>query len=132
MNNSRDVKIMGVSIPASKQVWCSLTYIKGIGRTLAMKVCAKSGIDHTKRSHALDSSEIEAIRSAIIDEKILIEGDLAREVSSNIKRLRTIKCYRGSRHAEGLPVRGQRSKTNARTRKGKNKGIKAPSKVTKK
>ncbi len=115
---------MGVSVPSEKQVWCSLTYIYGVGRHLAKAICDKCGIDHTKRMYLLTSDELENIRKVIVEEKITVEGDLKREITSNIKRLIAIRCYRGNRHSVGLPVRGQRSKTNARTRKGKKKVMK--------
>jgi small subunit ribosomal protein S13 len=121
ISNTKEVKIMGVGVPASKQVHCSLTYIHGIGRFLSKKICDLCNIDYSIRTYLLTPEQLENVRKVIVDLNLKIEGDLKREVSANIKRLIIIKCYRGNRHSRGLPVRGQRSKTNARTRKGKRK-----------
>lgn len=114
-------RIAGVDIPADKQVWVSLTYIYGIGRTLAHKICADAKVDETIRVKDLTDEQMVAIRGEVA--KYKTEGDLRREVAFNIKRLTDIGCYRGIRHRKGLPVRGQRTKTNSRTRKGKRKTI---------
>jgi small subunit ribosomal protein S13 len=100
----------------------ALTYINGIGRTKAREVLAKAGISLDKRSDALDDAESRRIREVIEQMGLKVEGDLQREVSMNIKRLMDLGCYRGLRHRKSLPVRGQRTKTNARTRKGPRKG----------
>lgn len=109
-------RFAGVDIPNNKQVGISLTYIYGIGRTTAKKVLALAGVDETIRVKDLTEAQETAIRHEI--DKIKTEGDLRREVSLNIKRLMEIGAYRGLRHRKNLPVRGQRTKTNARTRKG--------------
>lgn len=114
-------RIAGVDIPAEKQVWVSLTYIYGIGRTTARKICKDAKVVETKRVKDLTDEEMVRIRAEVA--KYRTEGDLRREVAFNIKRLTDIGCYRGIRHRRGLPVRGQRTKTNARTRKGKRKTI---------
>lgn len=114
-------RIAGVDIPAEKQVWVSLTYIYGIGRTTARKICKDAKVEETKRVKDLTDEEMVRIRAEVA--KYRTEGDLRREVAYNIKRLTDIGCYRGIRHRRGLPVRGQRTKTNARTRKGKRKTI---------
>ena len=112
-------RISGVNIPDNKRVIISLTYIHGIGRFTAEEICREVGIDFTRRMKDLTEDELNQIRKAIESGKFLIEGDLRREVSLNIKRLMDMQCYRGLRHRRGLPVRGQRTHTNARTRKGK-------------
>lgn len=112
-------RIAGVDIPRNKRVVISLTYIFGIGKTTSQKVLAEAGIDVNTRVKDLTEEEINKIR-AIID-GIKVEGDLRKEVRLNIKRLMDIRCYRGLRHRMNLPVRGQKSKTNARTRKGPKK-----------
>jgi small subunit ribosomal protein S13 len=109
-------RFAGVDIPNNKQVGISLTYIYGIGRTTAKKVCEAAGVDTTIRVKDLTEAQETAIRQEI--DKIKTEGDLRREVSLNIKRLMEIGSYRGIRHRRNLPVRGQRTRTNARTRKG--------------
>ena len=114
-------RIVGVDIPNDKQVAFSLTYIYGIGRTTASKICAGAKVDPAIRVKDLSDDQMNAIRSEIA--KLKVEGDLRREVALNIKRLTEIGCYRGQRHKKGLPVRGQRTKTNARTRKGPRKTI---------
>ncbi len=115
-------RIAGINIPTNKRVVIALTYIHGIGRTLAVDICKKVGIPAEKRVNELTDSEVIQIREAI-DSDCLVEGDLRREVSMNIKRLMDLGCYRGLRHRRHLPVRGQRTHTNARTRKGPAKAI---------
>ncbi len=110
-------RIAGVDIPNDKHVVISLTYIYGIGRTTAQKICAKAAIDPTTRVKDLTEEQSIKLRS-IIENDYKVEGELRTEVTFNIKRLMEINCYRGRRHKMGLPVRGQRTKTNARTRKG--------------
>lgn len=110
-------RIAGVNIPTQKRVEISLSYIYGIGRTRARQICAKLAIPPEKRVNELTEAEIMRIRETIDGEHI-VEGDLRREVAMNIKRLMDLGCYRGLRHRRGLPVRGQRTHTNARTRKG--------------
>ena len=115
-------RIAGVNIPDHKHAVISLTYVYGIGRTTAKKILATTGIAESTKISALSEEQIDLIRNEI--GKITVEGDLRREVSMSIKRLMDLGCYRGLRHRKGLPVRGQRSKTNARTRKGPRKPIK--------
>ena len=115
-------RISGVDIPRDKQVGISLTYIYGIGRTVAIDICNATGIDSTTRVRDLTDDEIAKIRG-VIDADLRVEGDLRREVSQDIKRKMEIGCYQGLRHRRGLPVRGQRTHTNARTRKGPKKTI---------
>lgn len=110
-------RIAGVNIPTDKQVWISLTYIHGIGRVTSKSILEKAKIKTDRRVKDLSEDEIALIRD-IIDKDHNVEGDLRREVSLNIKRLMDLGCYRGLRHRRGLPVRGQRTVTNARTRKG--------------
>ena len=123
-------RISGVDIPRDKQVGISLTYIYGIGRTTAVQVCETTGIDATTRVRDLTDDEVTKIR-AVIDGELKVEGDLRREVSQDIKRKMEIGCYQGLRHRRGLPVRGQRTHTNARTRKGPKKTVAGKKKVTK-
>jgi len=111
-------RIAGVNIPTQKRVIIALTYIYGIGKVKAKEIVAKLGVDESKRVNELSDQDVLRIRE-IIDADYLVEGDLRREVSMNIKRLMDLGCYRGLRHRKGLPVRGQRTHTNARTRKGK-------------
>lgn len=111
-------RIAGVNIPTQKRVLVSLTYIYGIGRVKSKEIIKQAGIDDTHRVSDLSDQEILKIRE-IIDRDYNVEGDLRREISMNIKRLTDLGCYRGLRHRRGLPVRGQRTHTNARTRKGK-------------
>ena len=115
-------RIAGVNIPTNKRVVIALTYIHGIGTTKAKEIVAKLGIADTARVQDLTDQEVLHIREAI-DADYTVEGDLRRQVSMNIKRLMDLACYRGLRHRKGLPVRGQRTHTNARTRKGKAKPI---------
>ncbi len=110
-------RIAGVDLPKNKRLEVALTYIYGIGRTSAQKILDKAGIDWNKKTDNLTDEDITAIRK-IIDTEYKVEGDLRREVKNNIKRLMDLGCYRGLRHRRGLPVRGQRTSTNARTRKG--------------
>ena len=114
-------RIAGVDLPRKKHVKIALTYIYGIGRTSAEEICKKVNLDPTKNADDLDENEIKAIRDLLNDE-YKVEGDLRREVAMNIKRLMDLGCYRGLRHRRGLPARGQRTHTNARTRKGPRRG----------
>lgn len=115
-------RIAGVNIPTAKRVEVALTYIHGIGPTFSKKICEKAGVPSEKRVHQLSEGEVISIRE-IIDTDFIVEGDLRRKVAMDIKRLMDLGCYRGLRHRKGLPVRGQRTSTNARTRKGKAKPI---------
>ena len=115
-------RIAGIDLPKNKKVEIGLTYIYGIGRTSSLKILEEAEIDLSKRIKDLSDDEVAKIR-AIIDRDYTVEGDLKREVSLNIKRLMEINCYRGQRHKRKLPVRGQRTKTNARTRKGPRKVV---------
>ncbi len=115
-------RIAGVNIPTNKRVEIALTYIHGIGRTNAKKICEKVNIPPERRVNELSDAEVIQIRE-VIDRDYLVEGDLRREVAMNKKRLMDLGCYRGLRHRRNLPVRGQRTHTNARTRKGKAKPI---------
>ncbi len=110
-------RILGVDIPKDKTIWIALTYIYGIGRSRSTEILKQAQIDPMKRAKDLSEAEIARI-TEIIQKNYKVEGDLRREVAQNIKRLMEINCYRGIRHKKGLPVRGQRTKTNARTRKG--------------
>ena len=123
-------RISGVDVPREKRVLISLTYIHGIGRSSAANVCEATGIDPSSRVRDLSDNEVTAIR-AFIDQQMKVEGDLRREVSQNIKRKMDIGCYQGLRHRRGLPVRGQRTHTNARTRKGPRKTVANKKQVTK-
>jgi small subunit ribosomal protein S13 len=114
-------RIAGVDLP-NKHVDVALTYIFGIGVTSARKICATTGVDPQKRTNDLTADEVNKLRT-VIENDFRVEGRLRTEVSLNIKRLMDIGCYRGIRHRRGLPVRGQRTKTNARTRKGKRKTV---------
>jgi small subunit ribosomal protein S13 len=115
-------RIAGVNIPTHKRVEIALTYIHGIGRATAKRICAGLGIPPARRVNQLSDSEVIRLRETI-DREHKVEGDLRREVAMNIKRLMDLGCYRGLRHRRGLPVRGQRTHTNARTRKGKARPI---------
>jgi small subunit ribosomal protein S13 len=115
-------RIAGVNLPTNKRVIIALTYIHGIGRTKALEIADKLKIDHSRRVQDLSDAEVLSIRETI-DAEHTVEGDLRRTTSMNIKRLMDLACYRGLRHRKGLPVRGQRTHTNARTRKGKPKAI---------
>lgn len=113
-------RIAGVDLPLNKRVEIALTYIFGIGKTRSKQILEATGVDPNKRVKDLTDEEIGKIRD-FIEENYKVEGALRTEIAMNIKRLKDIKCYRGMRHIKGLPVRGQRTKTNARTRKGKKK-----------
>ena len=115
-------RIAGVNIPDNKHAVVSLTYVYGIGRTMAKQICAAAGIAESAKIRELSEEQIDAVRAQVA--KVTVEGDLRREISMNIKRLMDLGCNRGIRHRRNLPVRGQRSKTNARTRKGPHKPIK--------
>jgi len=115
-------RIAGVNIPTSKRVPIALTYITGIGNNVAETICEAVGIDRTRRVNELSDAEVLAIRE-YIDANVTVEGDLRRATTMNIKRLMDLGCYRGLRHRKNLPVRGQRTHTNARTRKGPAKAI---------
>jgi small subunit ribosomal protein S13 len=112
-------RIAGINIPMNKHVWVGLTHIYGVGRSRARLLCEAAGLDPTTKVKDLTEQEVSAIRSQLA--KFPVEGDLRREVSMNIKRLMDLGSYRGMRHRRGLPVRGQRTRTNARTRKGPRK-----------
>jgi len=114
-------RIAGVDLP-NKHIDIALTYIFGIGRTSATKICEQTGVDPSKRISELDQEDINKLRT-VIESDYKVEGRLRTEISLNIKRLKDIGCYRGLRHRKGLTVRGQRTKTNARTRKGKKKTV---------
>ncbi len=116
------MRISGVTIPKEKRVIISLTYVYGVGPTTAVKILAEANVDENIRVKDLTQDQQDLIRS-IVEKKHKTEGDLRREVASNIKRLKDIKCYRGSRHAKRLPVRGQRTKTNSRTMRGNKRNI---------
>ncbi len=115
-------RIAGVDLPAEKRIEISLQYIYGIGKTTAKKILERAGVDVATRTKSLSDDEVRRIRETI-EQNLTVEGDLRRDVSMNIKRLMDLGCYRGLRHRKGLPVRGQRTHTNARTRKGPKKGI---------
>jgi small subunit ribosomal protein S13 len=115
-------RIAGVDLPRNKHIEISLTYIYGIGRTLAGQICTKAGVEPITKTDQLSESEVIKLRE-VIERDYKVEGDLRREVNQNIKMLMDIGCYRGLRHRRGLPVRGQRTHTNARTRKGPAKTI---------
>jgi small subunit ribosomal protein S13 len=115
-------RIAGVDIPGRKHLWISLQYIYGIGQKTAKAICTKAELDPTKLADSLDENEVKKIRE-IIEAEYKVEGDLRREVQMNIKRLMDLGSYRGLRHRRGLPVNGQRTHTNARTRKGPRKGV---------
>ena len=111
-------RIAGVDLPREKRIEIGLTYIYGIGRVSATKICAEAGVNPDTRVRDITDDEVKKITEAIDALGIQVEGDLRREIALNIKRLQEIGCYRGIRHRKGLPVRGQKTKTNARTRKG--------------
>ncbi len=115
-------RIAGVNIPTGKRAVIALTYIHGIGRTTAKKICAACGIADERRVNELSDDEVTRIRD-MVDQEFTVEGELRRDVAMNVKRLMDLGCYRGLRHRRGLPVRGQRTHTNARTRKGPAKAI---------
>ena len=125
-------RILGVDIPKEKRTEIALTYLYGVGRHLSGEVLKEAGISPDKRARELSDEEVSRINAVLQKAKFRVEGDLRREVSMNIKRLMDLNCYRGLRHKRGLPVRGQRTHTNARTRKGPRRGVMARKKVTKK
>src|ERR1035438_5047312 len=110
-------RLSGVDLPRNKRVVIGLTYIYGVGQSLSKRILAEAGIDQSKRTDALSDVDVAKIRE-ILDRDHKVEGDLRRDIAMNIKRLMDLGCYRGIRHRKGLPVRGQRTRTNARTRKG--------------
>jgi len=116
-------RLLGVDIPNRKKIEFSLRYIYGVGPTRAKAILAATGIDPDRRTMDLNEQELSLISNYIIDKKIMVEGDLRRTITNNLKRLQSIRCYRGLRHQRGLPVRGQRTITNARTRKGGRKTV---------
>jgi small subunit ribosomal protein S13 len=124
-------RIAGVNIPKEKRFVISLTYIYGIGTTTANKICKKLKIDLALRTNKISEEKLAQVRSLIEKEYPVLEGDLRRKVTSNIKRLMDLGCYRGIRHVKKLPVRGQRTHTNAKTRKGRGVAIAGKKKVTK-
>ena len=115
-------RVIGIDIPDNKRLEISLMYIYGIGRRLSNEICAKLGLNPNMRAHNLTEDEIAKI-NALLASQYVVEGDLRRQNQNNIKRLISIHCYRGMRHRLGLPVRGQRTRTNSRTRKGKRKTV---------
>jgi small subunit ribosomal protein S13 len=123
-------RISGVNIPTNKKVNIALTYIFGIGNKVAGDICSEASVNITKRVSELNDDELNVIRD-LIDQKHTVEGDLRRKISLDIKRLNDLGCYRGLRHRKKLPVRGQRTHTNARTRKGKDVAIDGKKKFTK-
>ena len=123
-------RLLGVDIPNRKKIEYSLRYIYGIGPTRAKKILEETGIDPSRRAQDLNEQELSLISNYIIDQKIMVEGDLRRTVTNNLKRRQSIRCYRGLRHQRGLPVRGQRTITNARTRKGGRKTVGVVRKAT--
>ena len=114
-------RIAGINIPADKHIWVALQSIFGIGRTRALQVCEAANVDKDKKVNGLSEEEADRLRAAVAN--LTVEGDLRREVGMNVKRLMDLGCYRGMRHRRGLPVRGQRTRTNARTRKGPRRPI---------
>jgi small subunit ribosomal protein S13 len=115
-------RIAGVDLPRHKQIAYALPYLYGIGKTAARRICQQTGISPTKTTEELTENDIKKIRD-VLDSTFKVEGDLRREVQMNIKRLMDLGCYRGLRHRKGLPVNGQRTHTNSRTRKGPRKGL---------
>jgi len=115
-------RIAGIDLPRNKRIEVALTYIYGIGRSASQEILTKAGVNLDTRSDNLTEAEVANIRE-IIDREFKVEGDLRRDISMNIKRLMDLGCYRGLRHRKGLPVRGQKTKTNARTRKGPRKTV---------
>lgn len=115
-------RVIGIDIPDNKRLEVSLTYIYGVGRTLSSQIIAKLGLNKDMRAKELTEDDIARL-NAVLQSEYVVEGDLRRQVQNNIKRLVGIHCYRGIRHRLGLPVRGQRTRTNARTRKGKRKTV---------
>ena len=123
-------RVAGVNIPENKRIEIALTYVYGIGRSLAKKICDSLSIAHDKKIKQLSEDEIAKVR-ALIDKQYLVEGDLRNQTSMNIKQMIDIGCYKGMRHKRGLPVNGQRTHTNARTRKGKKQTIAGKKKTIK-
>ncbi len=115
-------RIAGVDLPRRKQLEIALTYIFGVGQSRAKEIIEKCGVDGTTKVQEMTEEEVRAVRQ-VIDDDYKVEGDLRREVQMNIKRLKDLGCYRGLRHRKGLPVRGQRTRTNARTRRGPRRGM---------
>jgi len=115
-------RLLGVDIPSNKPTWISLTYLYGVGEKIARELCHKAGVDPQGRAKDLREDELARL-AALLDKDYVVEGQLRRQVNQNIARLRDIGCYRGIRHRRGLPVRGQRTRTNARTRKGPKKTV---------
>lgn len=115
-------RIAGIDLPRNKRIEIALTYIYGVGRSTSQQILSQAGVDFNTRSDNLTEEEVSKIRK-VIDSEFKVEGDLRREVTMNIKRLMDLGCYRGLRHRRGLPVRGQKTKTNARTRKGPRKTV---------
>jgi small subunit ribosomal protein S13 len=115
-------RIAGIDLPRNKRIEVALTYIYGIGRPTSQKILSRAGVDVNTRTDNLSEVDVAKIRD-FIDRELKVEGDLRREISTNIKRLMDLGCYRGLRHRRGLPVRGQRTKTNSRTRKGPRKTV---------
>lgn len=115
-------RIAGVNIPVNKHAWIGLTSIYGVGRSSARKICQAAGVEPSTKVKSLTEAEVERLRAEV--GKFTVEGDLRREVAMSVKRLIDLGCYRGLRHRKGLPMRGQRTRTNARTRKGPRKQIK--------
>ena len=116
-------RVLGVDIPNDKRIEASLRYIHGVGPAMAAKILEVSGIDPNTRVRELNDNDLAKIRNAVADLKIPVEGELRRVVSQNIRRLQEIRSYRGERHKKGLPVRGQKTRSNSRTRKGKRKTV---------
>ncbi|MEM6278529.1 MAG: 30S ribosomal protein S13 [Verrucomicrobiota bacterium] len=116
-------RLLGVEIPNEKRIEAALPYIYGIGRTTAAKILDEAGVDKNIRTGELNDEQLGKIAAAISGGNVMIEGDLRREIQGHLKRLTSINCYRGYRHRRGLPVRGQRTSTNARTRKGRKKTV---------
>ena len=123
-------RLLGVDIPGNKQLPYALTYIYGVGRKVALKVCEDLSLDVARKAHTLTDEELARI-AAFVEKNFVVEGNLRRQRAQNVNRLRDIKCFRGTRHRAGLPVRGQRTRTNARTRKGPRKTIAGKKKVAK-
>lgn len=121
-------RLLGVDIPGNKKIEYALRYVYGVGPTRAKFLCEASGTDPNVRAHELSEEELNKIANLVIENGYLVEGDLRRDVSSNLKRLQAIRCNRGIRHSRGLPVRGQRTQTNARTRKGGRRTVSAAKK----
>ena len=115
-------RIIGIDVPDNKRLEIALTYIYGVGRKLSNQIIAKLGLSPNMRAHQLTQDDVARINT-LLQSEYIVEGDLRRQVQNNIKRLVNIHCYRGSRHRLGLPVRGQRTRTNSRTRKGKRKTV---------